>query len=458
MKNPLYLTGMLLIFGSAEVHPQQSDPVALSRVWELAADSYPALTEKQADIEVSEYRKKELRAAAYLPQVQLQLQNTYGSFAGTSGAFFPLPGVFNVNGGNAVSSTGTMNSFGSVVADWKLIQFGKQQKMLASAGHQVEEAKSNYDAGRLMLRAKVTRLYLNLLHTSSNLHWADKNAARVKEVLDLSVSLAAAGLKPGADTALASSAYFQALAHREEWQGKYNSAELQLKEVAPSLTGPLVLPLSAYMQRSAALQENDTISAAHPFLQVLQHRLKYRQTEEQVAVRKQLPSVSLLAGVSSRGSGIQPDGTVRQYYSSGFDHHAQNYLVGFGLSWNLSGLYTGALEKKRTQKQTEAVAAAYQLQKLQMNTVLQALSARIAAQLRQLDKTGEALRKTSQAYDLYWSRYEAGLISLTDLLQIQLLLQQAEKSNIEVHQELWSQLNSSAELSGDYSHLFTQFK
>lgn len=460
-KTPLYLTGMLLMLSGVSGYSQQHKELSLSRLWELTADHYPSLTEKQARIEESEYRKKELRNAA-IPQVQLQLQNSLGTFEGTSGAFFPVPGVFNVSGNGGTGQPGfgsnTVNSFGSVLMDWKVSQFGKQQKMIEAAGYEVQEAQHNLEASKLALRAKTTRSYLDLLYTSSGRTWADKNAIRVKEILDLSVSLAEAGLKPGADTALAAAAYLQAQAQQEDWNGKYQAAQSNVKELAPTLVGEQFVPLQQYMGKLFAVENVDSVAASHPFLQTLDKQLMVQKVQQEVIGRKQLPSISLLAGLSARGTGINSDGTIQNSYASGFNNGAQNYLVGVGLSWNLTGLYTGSVEKKRAQKQVDAAQSRYQLQKLQMNTSLQAVSSRIQAQLKQVSKTESAVQKTTAAYALYLSRYEAGLINLTDLLQIQSLLQQVEKSNIEVHQELWTQLNTKAELSGDYRFLFNQLK
>jgi len=461
MKNlPLYLTGMLLMLYSVGAYSQETKEGSLSYLWELMGHNYPMLTEKQARIEEFEYRKKTL-STAVLPQVQLQLQNSFGTFAGTNGAFFPIPGVFNVNGNvekKPGASGSTMNTFGSVLLDWKVSQFGKQQKMMEAAGYEVGEAQSNYDASLLSLRAKMTRTYLNVLYARSGLSWADKNVLRVKEILDLSSSLAEAGMKPGADTALAAAAYLQAMAQQEDWQGKYAAGQDNLREFVPGLSGALLLPLEMYRNIGLPDQSLDSVSGTHPFLQVLDQRFKYQQSQKKVLGRKQLPSISLLAGLSARGTGINRDGRVDQNFVSGFDNSSRNYLIGLGLSWNLTGLYTGSLEKKRAQKQVDAAQSQYQLQKLQMNTALQAISSRISAQVKQVEKTKAALKKTLNAYDLYLSRYEAGLINLTELLQIQALLQQVEKSDIEGYQELWSQLNTRAELSGDYSYLFNNLK
>lgn len=459
-KLPLYLTGMLLMLYSVCAYSQGPKEGSLSYLWELMGDKYPMLTEKQARIEEFEYRKKELKTAA-LPQVQLQLQNSFGTFAGTNGAFFPIPGVFNVNGNvekKPGASGNTMNTFGSVLLDWKISQFGKQQKMVEAAGFEVREAQSNYEASLLSLRAKMTRTYLNVLYAQSGLSWADKNVSRVKEIFDLSSSLAEAGLKPGADTALAAAAYLQAMSLQEEWKGKYAEGQDNLKEFVPGLSGMPILPLEIYRNIRLPDQSLDSVSTSHPFLQVLDQRFKYQQSQKKVLARKQLPSIALLAGLSARGTGISRDGRVHQDFASGFDNSSRNYLIGLGLSWNLTGLYTGSLEKKRAQKQVDVVQSQYQLQKLQMNTALQAISSRIAAQVKQVAKTKTALKKTLNAYDLYLSRYEAGLINLTELLQIQALLQQVENSDLELCQELWNQLNTKAELSGDYSYLFNNLK
>lgn len=460
MKTPLYLTGVLLMLSGISGYSQVHKELSLSRLWELTAEQYPSLAEKQAKIGASEYRKTELRNAA-IPQVQLQLQNSFGTFEGTNGAFFPIPGVFNLSGKAASDQPGsgtTMNSFGSVLMDWKVSQFGKQQKLIAVAGYEVQEAHSNYEASKLSLLANTTGRYLDLLYTGSGRNWADKNAIRVKEILEMSMSLAEAGLRPGADTAIAAAAYLQAQAEQEDWNGRYQAGQIKLKELAPTLVGDQNLPLQKYMTEHLSVEKEDSIASTHPFLQTLDKQLMVQQLQKEVIGKQQLPSISFLAGLSARGTGINSNGTVQNNYSSGFNNGAKNYLVGLGLSWNLSSLYTGSVEKKRAQKEVDAAQSRYQLQKLQMNTNLQAVSSRIQAQIKQLAKTELAVHKTTNAYELYLSRYEAGLINLTDLLQIQSLLQQAEKSNIEVHQALWGQLNTKAELSGDYSFLFHQLK
>ncbi|MBB5646724.1 TolC family protein [Pedobacter cryoconitis] len=455
MKYNLYLIGMFSMLISVSTYAQQPAGLSLTYAWEIAYQNYSGLLAKNALLEESQYAQKEIQSRS-LPQMQLQLQNSYGTFAGSNGAFFPVPGVFNVNGTKSgQENTAAANTFGSVLADWKFFEFGKQRKTIKAAGYKVQEAKSGYDAAKLALQAKVTSLYVGILYANSNLEWADQQVKRVKEILDLSVSLADAGLKPGADTALAASSYLLAKATKDEWTGKYNAGKINFSEVVP--LAEIQLPQQSFMRYQTLQVSSDSISPDHPYLQILDKQVRYNEIQNELSSRKMLPSFSLSGGLSARGSGISANGAVNRDLSAGYTNTARNYLVGIGLTWNLSDIYTGSFAKKRTAQAVQASKFSYDLQKLQMNTALQAVGSRVNQQLKQVANTRLALAKAQQAYNLYLSRYESGLINLTELLQIQSLLQQVEKNAIEVQQEFWNLLIKRAELSGDFSELSSQF-
>lgn len=459
IKYQLYLATVLLLFVSTGSYSQNDKHISISQAWEAAFANYPGLTEKKAQIRESEYRRTEVKNG-FLPQVQVQLQNTYGSYSGSTGAFFPLPGIFNVSGNNGLNGQpdAAANSYGSVLMDWKLFEFGKQRKELEAAKYAVEEAGSIFNAAKLQLQTKVTKLYINILYNQSKLDWAKENVTRVKEILNLSKSLSEAGLKPGADTLLTSSSYLQTLAELDDWNGKLSSSRIQLTEVLPIQPESIELSAKQFLTAVAGATGIDTVSNAHPYLDVIGSRILYDRTQEQIAARKIFPSFSLLGGLSSRGSGIGKDGFTSTDWSSGFNNASNNYLVGVGLTWNISSAYNSTVERKRAGQRLLATKSRWDLQALQLNTGFQSVSARIEAQINQVLKTTQAVRNARNAYDLYFSRYESGLINLTELLQIQLLLQQSEKINIEAYQQLWEQEILRSELSGDFKKISNQFK
>ena len=115
-------------------------------------------------------------------------------------------------------------------------------------------------------------------------------------------------------------------------------------------------------------------------------------------------------------------------------------------------------ERNRIKQQQAATQSRFEAHSLQLTTGLQSVNGRLTESRKQVDKTTSAVDKARKAYDLYLSRYQSGLINLTELLQIQLLLQQSEKVNIEAYQQFWDQVIARSELSGDFNYLSNQFK
>lgn len=443
MKYTLQLACLVFMALSSSVKAQQQHILTLKAAFAEADSTYPGLAERTASVEEFEIRKKEVQSKS-IPQLQLQAQQSYGTSQGSSGAFFPLPGIFNVTGNNTGldnDAQASGNTFGSVLLDWKVFEFGKQRKSIDAAEYQIQGAKSNYDASKLSLHSKISQLYLAIFYSKANLKWAESNVNRVKQILELAKSLSSAGLKPGADTAIVSSAYAQALAIRQDWLGRYQASKANFSEVVPNQNWSI--PDLSSAEVGIPKNDPDTVNRAHPYLQVIEKQLAYEKTQEQVAARKVLPSLSVLGGVSTRGGGYQS--------------MANNYLVGLGLTWNIGNAYTSSLEIKRTRKTIQGVTEKYKLQQLQMNTALSALSARILQQQGLMRQTERSFAKALDAYDLYLARYQGGLINLTELLQIQALLQSSEHENLRAGQNYWNLINAQSELTGDFSLLLNHF-
>lgn len=449
----VYLMSIFFVLVSINTYSQTE--LTLNQAWEKAYQDYPELKEKNALINATQFNTLKVKSGM-LPNSQVQLQNTYGTFEGSGGAFFPLPGIFNVNGNNPDTQVKTTaNSFGSVLIDWNVYQFGRLRHSIKAANSLNEQARGELTLTKLNVQTSVTRLYFNILYSEAYLIWAKNNGERVKKILEIATSLADAGIKPGADTSLASSSYLQALSRTDEWNGKRAGAKLQLSEFIPDLVANVSLKTDFYLKTPIGLHRPDSVNN-HPVLNVLAQEVTYGQIRQKEVSSALLPALSLLGGASSRGSGIGAAG-VSDKLTSGFGNGSNNFLVGIGLTWNISDMYSGAFEKKKIVQQTIAAQSRYDLQKIQLNTGIQSINAKITEQIKQVSKSDAAVQKSKEAYELYFARYESGLINLTELLQIQLLLQEAEKSNIEAHQSLWDEVISRAAATNNFTYLSNQF-
>ena len=457
IKQRLYLAVLLSIIVSTESFSQTTEAFSLKQAWQAAFDSYPSLVEKQANFQLAEAEKQQVKQA-FLPSLQLQVQNSYGSSSGTSGAFFPLPGIFNVTGpvGPGTNAASSGNMFGSALADWKIFEFGRRRTALKAADYAVKEAGSEINAAKLDLQIKVSRLYINMLYNQAKADWAAQNAARVKKILDLSASLTSAGLKPGADTLLASATYLQTQAELNEWEGKLLSSRIQFTEVVPAAPQNSRIVTTRFLNAYTDLLAGDSVGNSHPYLDGISQRILQNQAQHELSARKIFPSISILGGTSFRASGISNE-LVDNSWPASFNNGTKNYLVGIGLTWNISNIYTSGIEKKMAAQQVNASKSRYELKLLQLRIGLQSSESRISTQIKQVNNTSKAVVNARSAYELYLSRYENGLINLIELLQIELLLQQSEKVNIEAYQQLWDQVIIKSELSGNFSDLSNQF-
>lgn len=267
--------------------------------------------------------------------------------------------------------------------------------------------------------------------------------------------MAAAGLTPGADTALASSSYYQLLSEEDLLRGRLHGSKHQLNEFL-SIDLEEAEFLSDRFLDAARYNLASQPRGIHPYLEKVSHQIEYQRTLQKVAERSMLPSLSLLGGLSTRGFGQRRDGQTNGWANS-FKDHATNYLVGVGLTWNLTGIHDRNLEKKRSVERRKMAEASYRQQELTMEAGVRSATSQIAEQIKQVAKTKLAVSKAEEAYRLYRTRYESGLINLTELLQIQLLLQQAEEKQVEAFKGLWEQVIIQSELQADFSNLFEIF-
>ncbi|HUH28626.1 TolC family protein, partial [Gelidibacter sp.] len=192
----------------------------------------------------------------------------------------------------------------------------------------------------------------------------------------------------------------------------------------------------------------------HPLLTALEEQRKSLDYRGKSEARAALPSLKLIGGYAYRGVGIGNDGTVSDNWNDGFSNSVSNGLVGVGITWNISDLYTQKQRAGSFKKQAESEGHRHKQYKQQMQAELAAIQNKLSRQYVEVEKTNEAQQQAKDAYQMYLSRYKSGLMDLSNLLQIQILLEQAENKHIEAAFGFWMLMASEAELMADFSHVF----
>lgn len=444
----------MFILGSNTLYAQQNQPNTLGSLWPLVEANYPGLQAKNAAVAVSQLEEQALKSSM-LPQVKMQAQNSYGTFEGSSGAFFPQAGFFNVSGNQALSGSNvTANSFASATLEWEVLTFGRQQKEKEAAALKTSKTQSEQEAYLLNLKKILANRYISLLYHSAKLNWTAKNTQRLDDIRKITAGLSAAGLRPAADSLLASSSYMQALGEQDQWTGAKTASQIKVLELlqTDSLSAqPLV---QRFIQPQPAQQHQELLMANHPVLQTLAKQEDYYATQAEVSKKAAMPSVKILGGYAFRGSGIQPNGTVSAAWHDGFGNTTNNVLAGIGLTWNLTNLHTNKIKAASHLKEAEASRFLQEEYAQAMQADISARQQQIRLQFAQLQKTDAALKQSQDAYAMYLARYKSGLIALSELLQISSLLEQAENKHIEASRHYWMLQAEEATLTANFDYLF----
>src|SRR5690606_9349294 len=121
--------------------------------------------------------------------------------------------------------------------------------------------------------------------------------------------------------------------------------------------------------------------------------------------------------------------------------------------WNITSLHTNRLKGEQLFKEAESTKLLQAQYEQTMQADLSASKTKIVQQYEQLQKTRLAVQQSQDAYNMYLARYKSGLITLSELLQIRNLLEQAENTHTEAARDYWLLLAYEAELTADFDFL-----
>ncbi len=434
----------------------QENTNTLGSLWPQVEVNYPGIRSKQSAVDAARLNEMH-QASNMLPQLKMQAQNTYGTYKGNAGAFFPQVGFFNVSGTADIDGPPlTANTFTSATIEWDVYAFGKLRKENEASEAVTAKKRSEYDAYLLNLKNVLSERYIKLLYTDTKLRWIKKNADRLDDIRKITSGLAEAGLKPAADSLLAASSYIQAIGEFDKWKGLHEANLVKVSE----LTNEAPFEYKSSVKRFMAAEKftgdagEQVVSSLHPILVALGKQADFYKLSSDVEKKKALPSLRFLGGYAYRGAGINSKGIASGKWQNGFANSTNNYLVGIGISWNITTLYTNRSKRAGLLKEVESTEYMREQYQQAMQADLSSCRVKIAQQYQQVQKASIGVRQALTAYDMYMSRYRSGLITLTELLQVQLLLEQAENNQIEATLEYWLLHANEAALTADFQFLF----
>lgn len=437
----------------------QTKTYSLPDVWQNVLQHYPSLTAKKEAIEAQELRKELIREG-FWPDVNLQAQQSYGSAQNIPGSFFPLSGMYTINGSNKTGndqSTGA-NLYSSALLQWNFMQFGRQRTKLAAADAAINMDNMLLKQEEWTLLSTATRLYFSALATTAALDVARTDTRRFSSLLQLLQAQANAGLQPGADTLLLKASLLQSKAKEHDLAATLKTRFIRLGALMGQAYSSFSVDTTVFTRFQPTSVGSKEVLQNHPYLQLMNARIRSAEADKEVVKKERYPSIGLLAGVGIKGSGISSVGTVNKGFSAPWQNASGTWLAGIGVTWNFASLYQN--KTKRAEANSMIAAAKAEKETVQIRLQSQYASALAAwdEQRQKLLTTQASLQASREAYGLYEVRYQSGLLSLIELLQLQKNLQEAESNYVAAVSSYWNELLNQAETLGDPSLILTVIK
>lgn len=447
------LWACLLVMGTAlissGVHAQ-----VLQNYWQQAKVNYKGFSIRDREIGIARLDS----AAAleyYKPQVWLQYQQGFSSLNNVSGAFYPMPGIFNISGSNTSDGTSnTFNQYATSSLNWDLVNFGRKNADRNLGATAVKQSTWESNQYQLLIQHELAQRYINFLYYQTLFNWYQVHLKRYEDILELTRDLAISGIIPSADTLLVSSSLNNVSSELSQVSGQLKGSVYALSEFVGDTVDTAVDQTDRFF---TLLEENASGLIVQPVLEIKKLESKKLDYLMEKSKRQSLPRVMGIGAVSSRSSGVSSEGVASNSYGDMFQNYAHNYFVGVGVSWNLQQLFTAKSDRKIFEAKRQKVDEEYHLLDREIEKRVLDLETQEKLTVDGLVDSERSKREASEAYDMYRVRYEGGLINLAELLQVQAILLQNEKQNLLHYYNYWNIALKRSFLEADVNKVIQHF-
>lgn len=445
------------LLAASHLHAQNStrDSLTLGQALSIAAAHAPRLRARQSAVEGARSGVA-LSNERLLPSLDVGAQFTRATDNNITGALFSQPTIIPVSGPVRPATDGAPvygSGFGATLT-WTPFTFGQTTYQRKQARSELTLALDNASDEVFELQVRVSAAYLDVLRQQELIRVQEQSLSRADALARSVRALVGSGLRPAADSLLAnadmSRARIDVLGARRNATaaGSVLSELLGTETLSSIAASPFLdlLPSDADTSISGAAQSR---LSQHPRLKPFAARAAVSEARQAVVARSTLPRVSLLGGLSARGSGIAPNGTIDRSISGAFSGERTNLATGVMVSLPLmDALFTGA---RTTQERARADAdrAELELQQDHLRAQLASATADFGVAESASQEVPVQLAAATAAYRQMNARYVAGLATQAELAQAQYLVTRAETDNVVARIGAWSAWLSLCAARGD---------
>ncbi len=415
---------------------------------------YPHLSGKRAERDAV-LKDVAFERKGFVPEVVASYQANYATANNITGMFLPQY-LMPISGPPSATNNydPVYGSAAGLLLNWEPFTFGKRSSRVNLAQSNAQLAEYDTENALLEHQVRFIETYLDLWQARSLQSALMSNVERYNFNLEMSQSLVIAGLQPGVDSAQIKAELAEAQIYHLQTVSKAEAYHIKLMQYLEEEA--IVINFGDFPEAKSSIIPAQS-QQVHPLLKLSAQRREFAELERSVINRSLLPDLQFWGIGYARGSAINFDGTVNDA-TEGLSFSRYNYGVGFQLSFSL---FQFASTREKIKKQQHVIAAMEyydQEVRLAMDSRRKTALVTLNNAIKAAELSNSFVEAADFAYTALQSRYDAGLVNLTALLQSQYKLAQAEADYIENQAELWKALLYVAAVEGDIDIFLTQLR
>ncbi|MDB4926077.1 TolC family protein [Mucilaginibacter sp.] len=458
------LLGIFCIFFVFKVNGQQK-VLSLKEAEQIALANYGTIKAKASQLNASKAFLKETRTEA-LPDLNVSLQQDYGTVNGTTGPLFGYHGLAVSSSGPTLPNQNYNAAFGSLYVsniNWDVFAFGKAKERVKVQGAVVALNETDLVQEQFQHQVRVASTYLNLLVAQQLSKAQEDNLYRSMQLQKVVIARVRNGLNPGVDSSLANAEVSNAKIALTNAQQIVQNQSNQLAQYLGITPQDFVLDSTFVSKAPPKPNAISTVSLDdHPELRYFRNRIGVSDEQAKYLSTFSYPTFSLFGVYQGRGSGFKSDyGTNLSNYSTSYGAGIQptryNYLLGAAVIWNITNPFRVHYQVQSQKYTSDQYRNEYELVGQQLRDQQLLAEIRINNALKNYNEAPVEVKAATDAYNQKFALYKNGLSNIVDFTQALYVLNRAEVDRDIVSNNVWQAVLSKAAATGDFSVFMNNF-
>ena len=405
----------------------------------------------------------------YLPDLNISGQQDFGTVNSMNGPIYGYRGLSVASSGPVLLSQNWNAAFGALYLaniNWDFFAFGRARERVKVSQSQWALDQDDLAQEKFQHQIRVSAAYLNLLAAQRLTHSQQNNLDRSLALRMTVIARVKNGLNPGVDSSLANAEVSNAiiaLNNSKDYEQEQSNNLAQLLGIDAPAGGFLLdtffvarIPKGIYDSVGVKRQDHPVLKFYERRIALSDERAKYYQTLS-------YPVFSLFGVFQGRGSGfsntysiLDPDAYTKSY-GSGVNPTRSNYLLGIGLTWNLTNPLRIQQQVQAQRFISKGLKNEYDVLNQNLTDQLILYDSKIQNAMANYAQAPIQVKAASDAYLQKSVMYQNGLSNIVDLTQALFGLNRAETDRDIAYNNVWQALLLKAAASGDFGLFINEF-